>query len=110
MNTRRDVCKSLLATTALVIAPQLPARAQGRANSVRIAWPFDTASLDAVGVGAQRSTWSVSLHLYDRLVTYAAIDRPDGTRQYDPAQLRPELAESWDVSADGKTVTFRLRA
>src|SRR5262249_49789355 len=40
---------------------------------------------------------------------YAATDRPDGTRQYDPARLRPELAESWEVSPDSRTVTFRLR-
>ena len=52
---------------------------------------------------------AVSLHVYDRLVTYAAIARPDGTRQYDPAQLRPELAERWEVSPDSKTVTFHLR-
>jgi peptide/nickel transport system substrate-binding protein len=110
MKTRRDVCKSILATSALTLGPALPAIAQGRENTARIAWPYDTASLDAVGVGAQRSTWSLSLHLYDRLVTYAANERPDGTRQYDPAQLRPELAESWEVSPDSKTVTFRLRA
>jgi peptide/nickel transport system substrate-binding protein len=110
MRTRRDICKSLLATSALALGPAHPALAQGRENTARIAWPYDTASLDAVGVGAQRSTWSLSLHLYDRLVTYAATDRPDGTRQYDPSQVRPELAESWQVSPDGKTVTFRLRA
>src|SRR4051794_32266066 len=110
MKTRRDVCKSILASSALALGPSIPAFAQSRENTARIAWPYDTASLDAVGVGAQRSTWSLSLHLYDRLVTYAANERPDGTRQYDPAQLRPELAESWDVSPDGKTVTFRLRA
>jgi peptide/nickel transport system substrate-binding protein len=110
MKTRRDVCKSILASSALALGPARPAFAQSRENTARIAWPYDTASLDAVGVGAQRSTWSLSLHLYDRLVTYAANERPDGTRQYDPAQLRPELAESWDVSPDGKTVTFRLRA
>ena len=110
MLTRRDVCKSILATSALTLGPVLPAFGQSRENTARIVWPYDTASLDAVGVGAQRSTWSLSLHLYDRLVTYAANDRSDGTRQYDPAQLRPELAESWDVSPDSKTVTFRLRA
>jgi peptide/nickel transport system substrate-binding protein len=110
MKTRREICKSLLATSAWALGPALPANAQSRENTARIAWPYDTASLDAVGVGAQRSTWSLSLLLYDRLVTYAAIERPDGTRQYDPAQLRPELAESWEISPDSKTVTFHLRA
>src|ERR1700761_923322 len=110
MKTRRDLCKGLLATSALALWPDIPATAQGRENTARIAWPYDTASLDAVGIGAQRSTWSVSLHLYDRLVTYAATARPDGTRQYDPNELRPELAERWEVSPDSKTVTFHLRA
>lgn len=109
MNTRRDVCKGLLATSALAFGGAAPALAQSHEYIVRVAWPYDTASLDPVGIGAQRSTWSVSLHLYDRLVTYAAVARPDGTRQYDPAQLRPELAERWEIAPDGSTVTFHLR-
>lgn len=114
MKSRRDFCQFLIAGTALAPSLSLTASqkavAQSRESTVRIAWPYDTASLDPVGIGAQRSTWSVSLHLYDRLVTYAAVARLDGTRQYDPAELRPELAERWEVSPDSKTVTFHLRA
>jgi len=109
MRTRRDFCRDLLATSALAIGGAGNASAQGRESTVRIAWPYDTASLDPIGIGAQRSTWSVSLHLYDRLVTYAAVARPDGTRQYDPAELRPELAQRWEISPDSKTITFHLR-
>src|SRR4051812_623091 len=113
MKSRRQFCQLLIAGTALApglsLATSRHARAQGRESSVRIAWPYDTASLDAVGIGAQRSTWCVSLHVYDRLVTYAAVARPDGTRQYDPAQLQPELAERWDISPDSRTITFHLR-
>jgi peptide/nickel transport system substrate-binding protein len=113
MKSRRDFCQLLIASTAfapgLSLATSRDALAQGRENSVRIAWPYDTATLDAVGIGAQRSTWCVSLHLYDRLVTYAAVARPDGTRQYDPAQLQSELAERWEISPDSKTITFYLR-
>jgi peptide/nickel transport system substrate-binding protein len=113
MKSRRDFCQLLIASTAfapcLSLATSRDAMAQGRENSVRIAWPYDTATLDAVGIGAQRSTWCVSLHLYDRLVTYAAVARPDGTRQYDPAQLQSELAERWEISPDSKTITFHLR-
>lgn len=113
MKSRREFCQFFLAGAAvapgLALATSPGAVAQNRQSSVRIAWPYDTASLDAVGIGAQRSTWCVSLHLYDRLVTYAAVARPDGTRQYDPAQLRPELAERWEISPDSKTITFHLR-
>ena len=113
MKSRREFCQFVIAGAALTpglsLATSRHALAQGRESSVRIAWPYDTASLDAVGIGAQRSTWCVSLHVYDRLVTYAAVARPDGTRQYDPAQLQWELAERWDISPDSKTITFHLR-
>lgn len=87
-----------------------PALAQAsRDATVRIVWPYDTSSLDPTGVGVQRSTWGISVHLYDRLVSYAATERADGTRSYDPATLAPELAERWELSADQKTITFHLR-
>jgi hypothetical protein len=54
--------------------------------------------LDPVGIGVQRSTWAVSLHIYDRLVTYEVLEQQDGTRQYDPSEMKGELAEGWDVS------------
>ena len=89
MRSRRDFCKMMLAGTAagptLSLASAGAAFAQTRANTLRVVWPYDTASLDAVGIGAQRSTWCISLHIYDRLVTYAVTSRPDGTREYDPA-------------------------
>src|SRR5690348_1450136 len=109
MQSRRDFCRSVLATAAVPasIAAET-AFAQTRGNTLRIAWPYDTASLDAVGIGAQRSTWCVSLHIYDRLVSYEAVPGPDGTRQYDPARPKGELAQRWEVSADGKTITFHL--
>lgn len=114
MQSRRDFFQLMLAGGAalpgLSIGGLGKSLAQGRENVARIVWPYDTASLDAVGIGAQRSTWCVSLHIYDRLVTYETTPGPDGTRQYDPAKLKGELAERWDVSADSKTITFHLRA
>jgi peptide/nickel transport system substrate-binding protein len=109
MQSRRDFCTAMLAGAAWP-AFSGAAVAQGRANTLRVAWPYDTASLDAVGIGAQRSTWCISLHVYDRLVTYETAPGVDGTRQYDPAKPKGELAERWDVSADSRTVTFHLRA
>src|SRR5215813_1692828 len=110
MQSRRDFCRSVLATTLVPASTDVStAFAQGRAGTVRIAWPYDTASLDAVGIGAQRSTWCVSLHIYDRLVTYETEAGPDGTRAYDPMKPKGELAQSWEVSPDGKTITFHLR-
>src|SRR5260221_321854 len=101
MPSRRDFCQLMLASTAALPALSLAsagtALAQTRANTLRVVRPYDTASLDAVGIGAQRSTWCISLHIYDRLVTYAVTSRPDGTHEYDPAKPTGELAERWDM-------------
>jgi peptide/nickel transport system substrate-binding protein len=99
----------MTALPTLTLGDAGSAFAQSRGNTVRVAWPYDTASLDAVGIGAQRSTWCISLHIYDRLVTYETTPGPDSTRQYDPAKPKGELAERWEVSGDSKTITFHLR-
>lgn len=72
-------------------------------------WPFETNSLDPAGAGVQRSTWGVSWHIYDRLVTYALDEPHDGIRQYRLDKLQGDLAEHWDISEDGKIYTFHLR-
>ena len=62
--------------------------------------------------GARSSNQTVnglSWNCYDRLLTYAPKTLPDGTPSYDRATLAPELAESWEVAADGMSCTFRLR-
>jgi peptide/nickel transport system substrate-binding protein len=110
MKSRREFFQLMAAGVAAVSIGRAPAVfAQGRENTLRIVWPYDTASLDAVGIGAQRSTWCISLHVYDRLVTYETTERPDGTRQYEPAKPKGELAERWEMSPDNKTITFHLR-
>ncbi|MDQ6523783.1 ABC transporter substrate-binding protein [Nocardioides sp. LHD-245] len=48
--------------------------------------------------------------LYARLVEYGTSDGPSsGTSTFDPASMRPGLAESWEVSPDGRTYTFTIR-
>lgn len=113
MTSRRDFIQLLATGTLAASSFPLPSRgalAQSRADTVRVAWPYDTSSLDAVGIGAQRSTWCISLHVYDRLVTYDTTELENGTRQYIPSKVTGELAESWQVSPDGKKITFTLKA
>ncbi|WMY10928.1 ABC transporter substrate-binding protein [Paraburkholderia phenoliruptrix] len=110
--SRRDFNRAVGAFLAAGVALPSATLAQGaisRESTLRLVWPFDTSSLDAAGIGVQRSTWAVSLHIYDRLVTYGVQDGPNGTREYDATRIAPELAERWDVSADGKTIRFYLR-
>jgi peptide/nickel transport system substrate-binding protein len=87
----------------------ISAQAQSRQDTARVVWPFETSSLDPAGVGVQRSSWGVSWHIYDRLVTFA-LDAPQGKiQQYRLDQPRGDLAERWDVTGDDRIYTFHLR-
>ncbi|MEO8320285.1 MAG: ABC transporter substrate-binding protein, partial [Bradyrhizobium sp.] len=66
-------------------------------------------SLDMQGVGSNQTVNGLSWNCYDRLLSYANKTLPDGTQSYDREKLAPELAESWEVAADGMSCTFRLR-
>jgi peptide/nickel transport system substrate-binding protein len=85
------------------------AYAQNRSDTARVVWPFETSSLDPAGAGVQRSTWGVSWHVYDRLVTYALDEPRDEIQQYRLDKPRGDLAEHWDISDDGRNYTFHLR-
>ncbi|WP_210265561.1 ABC transporter substrate-binding protein [Bradyrhizobium aeschynomenes] len=87
-----------------------PVWGQSRSETARVVWPFETSSLDAAGAGVQRSTWGVSWHVYDRLVTFA-LDQPrDNVQQYRLDEPRGDIAERWDISEDGKVYRFHLRS
>ena len=64
-------------------------------GTLREGYDLDFSKLDPVST----DWYDPAFHaLYDSLL----IDAPDGT-------LQPNLAESWEVSEDGKTVTFVLK-
>ena len=48
-------------------------------------------------------------NFYVRLTEYGTEPGPDGTTQIDQGKVEPYLAESWDVSPDGKRYEFTLR-
>ncbi|HYS19284.1 MAG TPA: ABC transporter substrate-binding protein, partial [Candidatus Binatia bacterium] len=85
------------------------AAAQGRAETLLVVTELGPNSMDIHGVGANRPSYQASWNLYDRLLTYGVKTLPDGSRMYDYSVLKPELAESWQVAADGASVTFKLR-
>ena len=66
-------------------------------------------TLDIDAATANVETHGVSWNTYDRLITHAKIKQPDGTWSYDYTKFEPELAESWELAADGKSATFHLR-
>ena len=95
MLTRRTA----LASGALAaLATPLPALAQGRKDSVTLALVLEPPGLDPTA-GAASSIAEVTLYnIYETLTKI----NPDGS-------VAPLLAESWEVSPDLKSYTFRLR-
>jgi peptide/nickel transport system substrate-binding protein len=84
----------VLGSAAMLAAPA-PAVA---ADAIRVATLYQATTLDPM-----RSASSGNLEVYGQL--YARLLRRDP----DSGELQPGLAESWDISPDGKTYTFRLR-
>ncbi len=99
--------KRLLASTAVMLALALPALAQDYApdpnakpgGSITVTYKDDVATLDPA-IGYDWQNWSMIKSLFDGLMDYVP-----GT-----TTLRPGLAESYEISGDGLTYTFKLRA
>ena len=82
----------------LVCGLAAPALAQPQADTLRIRLNADIRSTDP-GVNRDFNTDTVMMHIVEGLVAY----REDAT-------VGPLLAQSVDVSPDGKTYTFKLRS
>jgi len=68
-----------------------------------------TNSLDTMVPVANDYSRMVNWQVYDRLVTHGSRVLPNGTVSYDYTKMEPELAESWEISADRKTYLFHIR-
>ena len=98
--------KKWLAGTAIALTLALPAVAQDDTldpnarpgGGIIITYKDDVATLDPA-IGYDWQNWSMIKSLFDGLMDYAP-----GT-----TELRPGLAESYDLSEDGLTYTFHLR-
>ncbi|HVG49103.1 MAG TPA: ABC transporter substrate-binding protein, partial [Rubellimicrobium sp.] len=101
--------KTLLASSALLLALAAPALAQETdtytpdpnakpGGSITITYKDDVATLDPA-IGYDWQNWSMIKSLFDGLMDYVP-----GT-----TDLRPGLAESYEISEDGLTYTFHLR-
>ena len=101
--------KKLLVTSALVAALGLPqiVAADGHSTldpnaksggNITVTYKDDVATLDPA-IGYDWQNWSMIKSLYDGLMDYAP-----GT-----TELRPGLAESYEISGDGTVFTFKLR-
>lgn len=109
---RREFLKSTAAAAGLAVGPLSSGRAtwaQTRGETLLVVTEYGPNSMDIQGLGANQPTHGPSWNMYDRLLTYGVKTLPDGTPSYDYKVLKPELAESWEMADDGKSVTFHLR-
>jgi len=89
---------------ALMLAVSASAQAEERdpnaktGGDIIITYKDDVATLDPA-IGYDWQNWSMIKSLFDGLMDYEA-----GT-----TTLRPDLAESYEISEDGQTFTFKLR-
>ncbi len=97
------------AATFLAALPAGLAAASERDETLIIVTEEGPSTLDIDAATANVETHGVSWNTYDRLITHAKIKLPDGTWSYDYTKFEPELAESWELAPDGKSVTFHLR-
>jgi oligopeptide transport system substrate-binding protein len=97
---------STVAASALALMiGMMPAKAEERdpnakaGGEIVITYKDDVATLDPA-IGYDWQNWSMIKSLFDGLMDY----EPGTTT------LRPELAESYEISEDGQTFTFKLRS
>lgn len=83
--------------------------AQSRSDVLVVVSEEGPSTLDIHGPTANVPTHEVSWNVYDRLISHARVQQPDGSFAYDYKTFTPELAESWDLAPDNSTVTFHLR-
>jgi peptide/nickel transport system substrate-binding protein len=108
---RRDFLKSVgyfAASAGLPLASVTKAAAQG-ADTLVIAVGTTINSLDLHRPGTNRPSYMVTVNIYDRLVRFATKAMPDGSLNFDYNTLEGELAQSWELAADGMSVVFRLK-
>jgi len=106
---RRNVLTGTAAVSALTFVKWLPASAQTPGNTLVVALGDFPNSLDIQRRGSNRPSYMTSMMLYDRLVGFGVKTMPDGSMTFDPSKIVPELAESWTIAPDGKSITFKLR-
>ncbi len=90
----RQLLLTLAATAGIALFGAMPADAQ---DKIRIGSPYATTTLDPM-----RSAAAGNIETYGQL--YSRLLRRD-----ENGELQPGLAESWEVSEDGTTITLHLR-
>jgi peptide/nickel transport system substrate-binding protein len=102
------ISRRLVLGGAAALSLSRGARAQTREETLRVVSGSTINTLDPTLLGATPQSIAFGLNVYDRLVTFAR-KTVNGHLVFDLSQPRGELAESFTVSPDGLTITFKLR-
>jgi peptide/nickel transport system substrate-binding protein len=109
---RREFIKTMgvaAGASAIPFLKFLPAEAAGRGDTLVVVTGNGPNSMDIQRKGTNRPSYQIAVNLYDRLIGYGTKKLDDGTMMYDYTKLEPEAAESWEVAADGMSITFKMR-
>lgn len=98
MSTRWIVTLAAPLLAAALLAPATPALAQAKKDSAVLAMTLEPPGLDPTAGAASAIAEIVQYNIFETLTKIGADGR-----------VSPLLAESWEVSPDLKTFTFRLR-
>ena len=106
---RRHFLATLAMGTGAALLPAKWAMAQSRGQDLRVLSEGAPNAFDSFSAGVNRNALQITWNVYDRLLTFGYKPEPDGFASFDYYDIRPELAESYEVSADGRQILFRLR-
>src|SRR6185312_5210757 len=95
---RRHLMTGVAAAALLLMATGTFADQPKQGGSMIVTYKDDVSTLDPA-IGYDWQNWSMIKSLYSRLMD----DKPGTT------ELTPDLAESYSISSDGLTYTFKLR-
>ena len=105
---KRAFLKLMGGASVLPFLRFLPAEAAGKNDTLVVVEANSINSLDLHRKGTNRPSYQVTVNIYDRLVRFGVKKMPDGSLAYDSTKIVPEVAQSWKVAKDGKSLTFRI--
>ncbi|WP_316196429.1 ABC transporter substrate-binding protein [Bradyrhizobium sp. SZCCHNS3053] len=104
--SKRSLFAAIALLAVMLAAPS--AHAQSRAETLRYVTGATVNTLDPNIPGSTREAFALSMSSYDRLVSFGR-KQLNGKWVFDLDTITGELAESYQVSADGLKITFKLR-